>query len=618
MTRQFMVAATFALAALSMQLVACGHKVPAGGSEVRHGAHDAGARGGPSSGKELCSSDHPAMVCQGQTARPEILPSDMRATNLAPGDGGLPSRGANGDPPRERMDGGAGQPPGSRGDAAQDAEVERSPLDADMAIGAAPDPAPPSTTDAAVDDAATGDAHVLADDSDGGGTGMEACDEANPCVEGPGASRHAWEVLWVRVWRRHNEEPVVGGAGGSMFRVAGPEQRIHFVTGCYDFVFGLHCDSWRGTYALNHVASDGTDHQSFRIAWMFTTWLSYGVDATGRIVVGHTTYPSTSAGGETGHVKSHALDGSTYWTFATNSVRSFVSYLVADQSGHITFRGESTPYYGGLGVDYGDGPVLGDVLVRFDSEGVLQWYRPLPMGTRMSLHAGVDGEVFGVTVHPAELECPPVSGPSATNLVKLDAAGNCLWARGLSADTEAAHRLVVRDAGDPYLAMLTTEVAPLGAELLTPRSQRDFVLARLNTDGSARWGHRWPAESVTDVRIAVSTNGQLLVSGIMEPGMIDLGSGEIDSVHPSYFFARYDGDGRLLGYHFMTRPEGAVRALQIGADEEGNAIVGVSDGRVDLGTGEDTIIHEVSAGLENPPEHLALRVAKVRIGERTP
>ena len=453
-------------------------------------------------------------------------------------------------------------------------------------------------------------------------TSSDECDSGDVCLHShcvldPEASK----VLWTRVWRRWQPHTVFFPTTAGRLVVGGPEQRIHFRATCYDAVDGLLNDTWRGYVNLVHVASDGSDYGRFGVEWSFETALSYGVDGAGRVIVGYHTRHATSDPGVLAYVKSLRPDGEAHWSFGTGTFNSFLLSLVVDDSGQITFQG-SAPV--GSPVDYGDGPVEGKRLVRFDRDGTLQWQRALvdAWADWILTEAGAAGEVFGIANSSATLtalNCPAAvpNSEAAMSLLKLDASGACLWAVGFSSDPEAPSIALAFDGGtgDVVLALLSGAEADFGVRPLPPHSAQDLLLARIAPDGSERWSQRWPAVDVEGVRLAASANGQVLISATMNPGILDLGGGPIAHAQPGHFLARFGPGGQLVGHHFIAQPEGYLWPLGIAADREGNAVVVGTNNLLNLGVGDRAPTYEASGTLSpDGPQYIDLWLAKLRIG----
>lgn len=162
----------------------------------------------------------------------------------------------------------------------------------------------------------------------------------------------------------------------------------------------------------------------------------------------------------------------------------------------------------------------GNVIVTGHSAGTLA----LPTGTVVS--AGADDVV----------------------LVKLDAGGIVLWARGFGDAQDQAPTAVTVDAADAIvLAGRFAGELDLGGGSLISEGADDIFMAKLDATGEHLWSRRFgDGQDQVARRVAIDPEGNIILSGHFS-GTVDFGGGPLTSAgSDDIFVAKFDGAARHL------------------------------------------------------------------------
>ena len=216
-------------------------------------------------------------------------------------------------------------------------------------------------------------------------------------------------------------------------------------------------------------------------------------------------------------------------------------------------------------------------LVKEDAEGTAAGVAVDPWGDVLVAGAFRGAlEVAGLTLH---------SDDFAAFVLKIDAAGNGLWARQSNGPARGA--AIAADAnGDVLVAGAFHGSIDLGDGPLVPAGPQDVFLAKYDRDGGLLWsrgfggkGHQWPED------MAVDAWGNALIIGGLHDGA-DFGDGYEPSVGETDVFVLKIGPAgeRVYSKHFGS--SGYDHGLGIAASESGAAVItGSFAGAMDMGGG---------------------------------
>ncbi len=212
---------------------------------------------------------------------------------------------------------------------------------------------------------------------------------------------------------------------------------------------------------------------------------------------------------------------------------------------------------------------------------------------------------------PGVAEFTSVGGKDAF-LLKLDSAGNYLWARSFgSTGNDSARGIAINPLGDDLLVVgefsgtMTLDPSEPGS-VLTSLGREDGFVASFNADGSFNWADRFGSRLVDGINaVAIDVDGTVIVggefSGTVDFDLVNGGSpltawgrgGRTDG-----FVAAYDLEGNCL----WARNVGGVKndaVYGVAVDGLGTVIaVGEFEAVADLDPGAD-ILRQRSRGDED-------------------
>ncbi len=294
----------------------------------------------------------------------------------------------------------------------------------------------------------------------------------------------------------------------------------------------------------------------------------YGVDVDpqgGLVVIGEKRGAADFGGGELPAKGSADIfvvrlspDGTHLWSQAWGDMAEDNGRAIAfDGRGDVVLAAEM-----GMPLDFGDGKQLahkgkGDVaVVKLDSAGRLVWAR--------SFGNTFDDVVLGLAVDGADniVLCGSfedklkVAGAKLVAgermdayVVKMNAAGDFVWAKSYGADGEDK---AVACAADRFGNVVVTgwfeeKVSFGGAALEAPNHNQDGFLLKLSPAGAHLWSRRFGDRDYDRGRaVAVDAEGNIALAGIYRFSL-DLDGATLESIHPAgakvadadAFFARF-------------------------------------------------------------------------------
>ena len=188
-------------------------------------------------------------------------------------------------------------------------------------------------------------------------------------------------------------------------------------------------------------------------------------------------------------------------------------------------------------VDFGNGPMAisgGIAVVKYSAAGATLWAKPLcsPSGG-----ASGGGTIYDIDVDPSgdvlvagmfSGTCDFGTGPNTTSfigsfVVKLDPAGNTIWARAFQGGAYAGS-VSTDAAGNVYYASYSSHPFDFGAGPLTGADD-DVVLGKLDAAGNLVWGKRFVATKSQRLPVIDVDAAGNVVLGFLYNSSADVGTG---------------------------------------------------------------------------------------------
>jgi hypothetical protein len=223
-----------------------------------------------------------------------------------------------------------------------------------------------------------------------------------------------------------------------------------------------------------------------------------------------------------------------------------VSTMGGDSAGDLLIDADVEPAPGEVdpvGIDFGMGPELGHLVLRYDAAETYLGSIPSP-GTWAS---DAEGNLYVVQTFQGmtDIGCGPVmSGASSSLLLaRLDFGGNCVWSEALQAGMPSA--FVVGVDGSIDLAFAYSGKIDLGAGPMTSApGAESLAVGKLDLQGNLLWSTSFggAGASFSQVAIDASPSGIVLLSSVWK-GAVDLGGGPLDTAAGDTFVAAFDATG---------------------------------------------------------------------------
>ncbi len=278
------------------------------------------------------------------------------------------------------------------------------------------------------------------------------------------------------------------------------------------------------------------------------------------------------------------------------SVSSDAIYAVcADHFGNVYATGHfegSSITFGSTKLTNANSPNQDAFIVKYNSAGVVQWAKSAGKAND-DVGNSVTVDATGNVIVGGQFASASISfGSSTLNnansgtfdvfIVKYDAAGNVLWAKG-AGDIENDYALSVSaDRFDNVYAAgyFRSDNISFGSESLTNSGPPygDMFLVKYNADGNDQWARR-ASESISSDAInsvCVDTSGGVYVTGHFQSSDITFGSTTLNnsnSPKQEIFVAKYDDNGNSL----WAKGAGSDN------DEVGNSIAANNSGSIFIG-----------------------------------
>ena len=175
---------------------------------------------------------------------------------------------------------------------------------------------------------------------------------------------------------------------------------------------------------------------------------------------------------------------------------------------------------------------------------------------------------FGTTASGAAATLASVGGTSNGYVLKLDAAGNTVWASGFGGSApDQATRVVADAAGNLYVAGIISGTATAGGTTLTSRGGTDIFLEQLSAaSGSVQWATSFGGPGSDSAgALALDASGNVLLGGTFY-GSVALGGSTISS----------GGAGTPGGFVAKVSPAGAVQWASALSATQGSSVNAVA------------------------------------------
>ena len=163
-------------------------------------------------------------------------------------------------------------------------------------------------------------------------------------------------------------------------------------------------------------------------------------------------------------------------------------------------------------------------------------------------------------------------------LVKMDTAGNVLWAKSAGGDyAEEGYTVAVDDAGNVYVSgEFWSSSVTFGSYTITNSGSADIFLVKYDADGNVLWAKS--ASGVDEDKsyaVAVDLAGNVYITGSYISNTLNFGGISISNSQANteeMFIAKYDAAGNALWAKDASGP-GNDKAFGIAADADGNVVV---------------------------------------------
>jgi hypothetical protein len=229
----------------------------------------------------------------------------------------------------------------------------------------------------------------------------------------------------------------------------------------------------------------------------------------------------------------------------------------------------------GFGIDLGDGPLYGIVVVKLDPLGNVLFAKAL------SLDMGWAGMALG----PAGDIVVASDDGSAIVVKRLDGAGNETLSLSFPAESAVASAVGVDLSGNIVITGDFHQVDFGGGPLVALANNQDCFIAKLDSSGSLLWAKQTGSNGGTFARtVSIDGDGNVVLAGIFS-SVINLGGVPLNGASGANLFAvRLDPSGTLVFAKGFAGGNGAEARAAV--DAAGNVLMtGTFTGNIDLGGG---------------------------------
>ncbi len=238
-----------------------------------------------------------------------------------------------------------------------------------------------------------------------------------------------------------------------------------------------------------------------------------------------------------------------------------------------------------------------------------------------------DGNVYSVGWLNSSCDFDPGVGSvilAATALdafvVKLDPAGNYLWAYHIGSKLEdRANDIALDAAGNVYITGFFDDSIDLdptpGVMLAVPQNNRAGFLIKLDSIGMFQWAKVWQSDvGILCTSVTIDATGHIIVGGGFT-GTADLDPGAgVNTVTAAFigdaFVANFDASGSLVwAKHIKSTFAGSARVDALATDGSGNVFVtGAFSSKVDFDPAA-ALVELTSAGISGNQDVYLLKLS---------
>ena len=347
--------------------------------------------------------------------------------------------------------------------------------------------------------------------------------------------------------------------------------------------------------APDYLWAKSTAGSSFEDARSVTTDASGNVLVAGffnsaTVTFGSSTLTNAGTGNYDMFLVKYDANGNVLWAKnAGGSNIESANSVTADASGNIYVAGQfqsATITFGSTTLT--NAGLTDGFLVKYDGAGNVLWAKKAG-GSSYDYAFSVTADASGNVIVVGEFQSATITFGSTTLttagltdmfLVKYDANGNVLWAKGaggsnydvpFSVNADALGNVLV--TGDFKSATIT-----FGSVTLNNAGNYDIFLAKYDANGNLFWA-KSAGGNLDDYAqsIAVDASGNVFAAGDFKSSTIAFGSSTLTNIDNTasttdIFLAKYDSNGNVL---WAKNPGGnsSDNALSVAADGSGNIIV---------------------------------------------
>jgi hypothetical protein len=317
--------------------------------------------------------------------------------------------------------------------------------------------------------------------------------------------------------------------------------------------------------------------------------LFVGATARGDLLYGYVT-SSTGGHGDAAAIDAPVNGASSKGIFASWSVFSgcelFPGTMSGDLAGRLRLTASVVCKSGEPGLDFGNGPEQGNLVLRYDGAGQYLGSAAPFGGARMdATGASFDVEALTATV---DRGCGPVTPASqpAMLVTKYDFGGQCLWSRAYAAPAPQSWRIGLDQS--LVMSFLYTGGMNLGAGPLPDGGATNFTVARLDANGDLLASRTFGGAPLAGAQVGTTDAGDFLLAAPYS-GPVDLGAGPITGTG-TQLLAAFDAAGQLrwskvVDVTFTSSGYGETQTFQTLPHPCGMVVV-TNSPTVDLGAGQ--------------------------------
>jgi hypothetical protein len=311
--------------------------------------------------------------------------------------------------------------------------------------------------------------------------------------------------------------------------------------------------------------------------------------------------PLTSAGGSDAFVAKFDPTGKHLWSKRFGAVEEQSGRsITADAAGNVYVTGN---FIGS--VNFGGGALGSDAccffedmfLMKLDAAGNFVWAKDFGDGAAQTAR-GVVADAAGNIVMVGDFQGAVDFGGGALSamgvggidvfVAKFTTAGAHMWSKRFGdAADQSAEEVALDAAGNVVITGNASGSIDFGTGALTAPGKKAALVAKLSPAGDAMWASIYGDEA-RGQGVDVSPEGAVAITGAFK-GSIDLGGGKIsgEGSNDTLFVALLDAQGKHVWSHAYG--SGSAQGTSVAIDSKGKVIVGGSfSGGIKFGTSNMT------------------------------